>query len=256
MLRRDELIDKVIATFPTDCAAFRNLDSAGTLAQWEQDIFVLQHFFPYVPRNLTYVDVGAFHPFKLSNTAMFEKCLDWSGICIEPNPTMRGRFLQYRPRCELKMNCAWSSTREVSMAYVKDSIEATVPMDTDSADEPMKGRFNATCLSLEELLGDITHVDYMSVDAENSELEIFRDFPFERYDIRVISIEIQAVNYYGMDAVLLRQGYAKVAILGGDHIYAKLDHAFAQPVDAIEMQMASNRNFYTYRQPLIPNGMT
>eukprot|EP00397_Hematodinium_sp_SG-2012_P065226 GEMP01094292.1.p1 GENE.GEMP01094292.1~~GEMP01094292.1.p1 ORF type:complete len:161 (+),score=50.15 GEMP01094292.1:246-728(+) len=53
MLRRDELIDKVIATFPTDCAAFRNLDSAGTLAQWEQDIFVLQHFFPYVPRNLS-----------------------------------------------------------------------------------------------------------------------------------------------------------------------------------------------------------
>lgn len=169
---------------------------------------------------------------------------------------IRGAFMQYRPRCTLKTNCAWSSRREVLMAFVKDSIEAEVPLGEDHGERPTKGQFNATCLPLEELLGDVTHIDYMSVDAENSELEIFRDFPFERFDIRVLSVEIQAINYYGMDAILLRNGYAKVAILGGDHIYAKLDHTFSQPVDAIEMQIASDRNFHNYRQPLIPQGLT
>lgn len=143
------------------------------------------------------------------------------------------------------------------MAYVKDSIEAEVPLESnDHEGRPSKGEFNATCLPLEELLRDVGRIDYMSVDAENSELEIFRDFPFHKFDIRVINVEIQAVNYYGMDAILLRNGYAKVAILGGDHVYAKLDQHFSQPADAVEIQTESNRNFHTYRQPLISSALT
>lgn len=62
MKRREELEDKVIATFPYDCDAFLKGDDSATLAQWDQDTFVLQHFFRHLPRHLTYVDVGAFHP--------------------------------------------------------------------------------------------------------------------------------------------------------------------------------------------------
>jgi hypothetical protein len=33
-----------------------------------------------------YVDVGSNHPTELSNTAFFDKCLGWRGVCIEPQP--------------------------------------------------------------------------------------------------------------------------------------------------------------------------
>ena len=36
-----------------------------------------------------YIDIGAFHPFKLSNTVFFDQCLGWEGICVEPNPYRR-----------------------------------------------------------------------------------------------------------------------------------------------------------------------
>ena len=44
-----------------------------------------------------YVDVGALHPYRLSNTAFFyEK--GWSGINIEPTPTAIELFKKHRPR--------------------------------------------------------------------------------------------------------------------------------------------------------------
>lgn len=30
-----------------------------------------------------YVDVGAHHPLDISNTAFFDLCLGWKGLCIE-----------------------------------------------------------------------------------------------------------------------------------------------------------------------------
>ena len=33
-----------------------------------------------------YVEVGVWHPLRLSNTLFFDKCLGWGGVCFEPNP--------------------------------------------------------------------------------------------------------------------------------------------------------------------------
>ncbi|KAF4749281.1 hypothetical protein FOZ63_008227, partial [Perkinsus olseni] len=55
-------------------------------SQWFQDWFVYHNFFPW-KRNLTFMDIGAFHPFMYSNSLMFERCFGWRGVCVEPNPT-------------------------------------------------------------------------------------------------------------------------------------------------------------------------
>jgi hypothetical protein len=59
---------------------------------------VLQSFFE--TRNKYkgfYVDIGAHHPYRFSNTAIFY-AKGWSGINIEPTPTLIQAFYKYRKR--------------------------------------------------------------------------------------------------------------------------------------------------------------
>jgi len=117
-------------------------------------------------------------------------------------------------------NCAWSKRKKVRLDCSTDAIECTV---TDLMEEQHgpKG-FGATCLPLTDILPRDRTVHVLSVDAEGAEVEIFRDFPFADYDVRVVVVEVGSpTRYMQMDAIFLPQGYVKVGIMGGDWIYAK-----------------------------------
>merc|ERR1712232_782097 len=132
----------------------------------------------------------------------------------------------YRPNCQLVRNCVWSRPKDVVMSFQKDPIEAYIQED-GSGDDGKSGavlmdgkakqpRFTAKCRTLEDILTSAglrkpAIVDYMSVDAEAAEVEIFRDFPFDEFDIRVINVEVQAKNYYDLDVIFSVANYAKVA---------------------------------------------
>ena len=59
--------------YPRVCGQL--LCGRSSQAQWQQDWFIYQNLFPSKVENGLYVDVGAFHPFKLSNTVFFDQCL-------------------------------------------------------------------------------------------------------------------------------------------------------------------------------------
>src|ERR1039457_5849033 len=71
-------------------------------SQFGEDTFLDYYFFGR--RTGFYVDVGAFHPFNISNTYIFYK-RGWRGINIEPNPASFRAFLKYRPR-DINLNVA------------------------------------------------------------------------------------------------------------------------------------------------------
>merc|ERR1711879_611111 len=88
--------------------------------------------------------------------------------------------------------------------------------------------FEAPCAPLHDLLLDalpagewLTRptIDLLSVDAEGAEIEIFRGFPFEAWDIRVIVVETSRRTSMAIDSLLLPHGFLKVAVLGKDAIY-------------------------------------
>ena len=47
-------------------------------------------------RNGVFVDVGAHDGISFSNTLMFERELDWTGLCIEPNPDVFPQLIENR----------------------------------------------------------------------------------------------------------------------------------------------------------------
>mmetsp|Transcript_107654 Transcript_107654/g.285324 ORF Transcript_107654/g.285324 Transcript_107654/m.285324 type:complete len:472 (-) Transcript_107654:74-1489(-) len=262
-----------------DCPALRGPDvPLSPASQWQQDWFVYRNFIRgsaldlpadegrKAERRGVFVDIGAFHPIHLSNTFFFERCLGWHGVCAEPNPNWAPYFNAYRPNCQLVRNCVWSRPRDVTMSFQKDPIEAYIQEDGSSDDSESgapgvlvegKGsqhKFTAQCRTLEDILTSAglrkpAIVDYMSVDAEAAEVEIFRVFPFDEFDIRVINVEVQAKNYYDLDVIFSMANYAKVAVLGGDHVYAKLTRGLKMPDGAAEWHSTLSKDFHAYVKP-------
>eukprot|EP00927_Polykrikos_kofoidii_P065859 TRINITY_DN61579_c0_g1_i1.p1 TRINITY_DN61579_c0_g1~~TRINITY_DN61579_c0_g1_i1.p1 ORF type:complete len:525 (+),score=84.18 TRINITY_DN61579_c0_g1_i1:173-1747(+) len=297
----DCAIDSTAKGDASDASGSGTYGLPSGFSQWQQDWFVYQNFVRGTAKdtrsasgiaalgatsadlrdgNGVFVDVGAFHPTHLSNTAFFERCLGWRGICVEPNPSNSPLFKAYRPRCQLVQNCVWSRPKSVVMSFEKDPIEAYIRDDVEEATAeegqgdransggqnplmqgavPIRGdgsrpEFRAECRTLQDILlsaglGKPATVDYLSVDAESAEAEIFRNFPFDEFDIAVISIEVQVRNYYEVDALLLTGGYAKIAVLGGDHVYAKMGRPPTLPADAVQWQETMLGDFFAHSAP-------
>lgn len=284
MVATSALEDPLLSS--VDCAAMRSdVRPLSTASQWQQDWFVYQNFFHGTDldseheaaqrplRTGIFVDIGAFHPIHLSNTFFFDRCLGWKGLCAEPNPSWGPYFRAYRPNCKVVPNCVWNHPRSVVMSFEKDPIEAYIQGEVGadgavgSGAVPIKGnstrpQFAAECRTLEDILTAEglqrpKTIDYMSVDAEAAEVEIFRNFPFEKFDISVVSVEVQAQHYYELDTIFLSAGYAKLAVLGGDHVFLRLQMPLELPLGAAEWHRKIVQNFHaqtTPRTDLVKNG--
>ena len=66
----------------------------GSYSQNGEDIYILKYF--NNKKKGFYVDIGAYHPKRFSNTYLLNKN-NWSGVNIEANPNLIKKFLKDRP---------------------------------------------------------------------------------------------------------------------------------------------------------------
>src|SRR3954464_9023248 len=66
--------------------------------------------------NGVYIDVGAHHPFRVSNTYLFYK-RNWTGINIDPMPGSQAIFNRYRPQ-DINLEMGVSATRQYLTYYI------------------------------------------------------------------------------------------------------------------------------------------
>jgi len=157
-----------------------------------------------------YVDIGASLPFEYSNTFFYDRCLHWKGMCVEPSPYMVPLLEGYRS-CDVYRFCASDKFRLKHRFFQRTGEEV----------------FNADCYPLNELL---THagflnqtIDILSLDIENQEGVVMEHFDFSLFDIRFFIIEVQrGIRWLKMDTIFTENGFAKIAVLGRDSIFAKL----------------------------------
>ena len=161
-------------------------------AQLQQDFFVLQEV--GVKRHGFFVEVGASDGLKFSNTALLEKDLGWSGILIEP-AKIYWKALNHNRKCALDSRCAWSRSGETV-----DFIETTEPelstvakfLNCDGAPRKGVGWYPVETVSLNDLLSEHSapnQIDYISLDTEGSEYTILSSFDFDKYDVKIFTIE-------------------------------------------------------------------
>jgi len=202
-------------------------------AQIGQDRYLYERYFRET-RGGVFVDIGAYDGVKFSNTYFFEKEMDWTGICIEPNPeiaaTLRGQ------RSAVALECAvadFDGESEFCNVNIESHEERMLSGLARHFDPRHKKRIKAAKASEERItvrvrrLNDIldenglSHIDYCSIDTEGAELAILRDLDFGRFDISLFSIE----NNYGdqnIRTLMEERGYELVKTFHGyDQLYVK-----------------------------------
>lgn len=170
--------------------------ASRSVSQLGQDLWVLektQH-----KRGGYFVEFGATDGVALNNTLLLETEFGWTGLCAEPNPKFLADLRRNR-RCIVSDACIGprtGDTVEFIFADVYGGIAEYANADSHAAKRDAyraEGKVaRLTTISLEDFLlqhGAPQDIDYLSIDTEGSEYDILAGFPFDRWRIRLITVE-------------------------------------------------------------------
>lgn len=152
---------------------------------------------------------------RLSNTYFFDRCLGWSGLCVEGNPT----YLEplYRERsCSILPTCVSNLDGIVVEFALHGGVGGIVSdgpgsnkndIDWEKRKTPI---VKSKCTTMGKALAraNVRRVDYMSLDVEGHELQVLEGFDWERVVIDVITIECNNQDaFQAIARFLATQGY-------------------------------------------------
>lgn len=167
-----------------------------SVSQLGQDLWALER--TGYKRGGFFVEFGATDGVLLSNTWLLEKEFGWQGLCAEPNPKFFAQ-LQRNRSCTLSNQCIGDTTgKQVEFIYA-DAYGGSQEHADDDKHKDKRAAYRAVgqtallqTISLHDFL--LEHraprvIDYLSIDTEGSEYEILRAFPFEQWNIRLLTVE-------------------------------------------------------------------
>jgi FkbM family methyltransferase len=169
-------------------------------------------------RNGYFVEFGATDGVTHSNTALLEREYGWHGILAEPNPAWHRRLRQNR-HADIDPRCLAARTGEQVEFLVVEEPELSTIATYAGSDHFSGIRRRGQPISVETVaLNDLLDahqapetIDYMSIDTEGSECEILSTFDFDRWRVRLFSIEHNNTDREAeLDGILALHGYRRV----------------------------------------------
>ncbi len=158
---------------------------------------ILREMLQYA-QNGFYVDVGAHHPFRFSNTYLFYK-QGWSGINIDAMPNSMNLFNRFRPR-DINIECGISNGGGGIMTYYsfnEPALNGFSPvLETKYNHHPLYHLIDKIPIPmrtlksiLDEHLPAHTQIDFMTIDVEGLDLEVLQSNNWEKYRPKIILVE-------------------------------------------------------------------
>lgn len=147
-----------------------------------------------------YVDIGAHHPKRFSNTYWAYK-RGWVGICLDPMPGGKKKFLRTRPKdifieVGVGINKGKSTYFKFSDAALNTFSDQRAQLLTTTTEYKLLSKESVYIDTLENILDaylpkDInSKIDFMSIDVEGSELSVLKSNNFIKYAPTIIVVEI------------------------------------------------------------------
>ncbi len=156
--------------------------------------------------NGVFIEAGALDGIRQSNTKLLEERLNWTGILIEPSPSLYEALCSNRPKSRC-FSCALGSLEEEGTTATGDfdghpmsSIQGAKRGSTPTVTVPVR--------CLQSLLDEcgIDHVHFFSLDTEGYELKILQGIDFSRTTFDYLLIEI-CQDYQEIVSFLDANGY-------------------------------------------------
>jgi FkbM family methyltransferase len=188
-------------------------------AQFKQDIFLFHNFFKYWPMNGKkgfYIESGANSARFLSNTFAFDRCLGWSGLCIEPNPAYHKELAKERS-CKIIPQCVSDSKKKIQFVMSKARGHVALPHE-----EKLNHSVEVNCSTLEQILqeNEISEkIDFWILDIEGHELEALRGANFKTRNISSILVENNHISGEPLEKIMSQNGFTKISQLRIDGYY-------------------------------------
>jgi FkbM family methyltransferase len=216
------------------CTFFLNVDNKvyNYYSQFEEDKF-MESLFPkgYVG---SCVEVGAYDGMYGSNTLSFEE-RGWKCICIEPLPD---HFEKCKSIRKYAVNCCISDMNKEDVPFYIYELEGGNQSAISSLEPDMRlvhshahiiktsgKEIRVKCRTLTSVLDEASfpcEIDFISIDTENTEIDVLKGFDFSKYKVKYLIIE-NNFNESICEDYLITQGFKKFRRHAVNDFYVNLN---------------------------------
>lgn len=230
------------------CTKGENIGRPTFFGTHAQDFYLYTKHFMHLKRPGVYLDVAANAPIQNSNTYFFDRCLRWTGVCVEANPGYFERLMRMRG-CSLIPSCAaeragatvdFMLNAELGGVMGETNKHANQIKEGAMADKPV---IKMRCVALKSVLSRarVRLIDFFSLDVEGHELNVLRGIDWDAVRINVIVVEVTQEKLEAMQQFLEEKGYVrhwpdynerskKYGLLWEDAIFHRKDVEWGVPV--------------------------
>jgi FkbM family methyltransferase len=184
-------------------------------SQLAQDLEVVKFY--NNKENGFFIEIGASDGKNLSNTYLLETQYKWKGICCEPIPAQFEKLVINRPNSICVKEAVYNQsglTLTFDIAHNYDLLSGIAEhIDCHKSKvDAKKTSIQVQTITLLDILNNAnapSFIEYMSLDTEGSELEILKNFDFEKYTFGLIDVEHNYIEPRRTDIknLLLSKGY-------------------------------------------------
>jgi FkbM family methyltransferase len=183
-----------------------------------------------------YVDVGAFDPFRFSNTALLHMLRGWQGVNIDANEATIAAFNQQRPN-DTNIHCPVSDVEEdvTFYEYSHGAVNTIDPRMVDrharTANTPFKVRraIATRTRRLDNIMRDIPNVPknfgLLSIDCEGVDHRVLLSMDWDRFRPHLVAIECHG---FGVTSLSKDPSYTFLTARG----YRLISHVFVTSIYA------------------------
>ena len=176
------------------------------------------------------VEVGAYDGKRDSNTYYFEKN-GWRALCIEPIPEQFEKCKKIRKECvQAAVSNKNSDDLEYTVFSFGDNQSAISGLMSDQrlVDShahliTSRNTIHVVSKTLTTILDELkypTYIDFISIDTENTELDVLKGFDLNKYNVKVLIIE-NNFNEPFCEEYLKQFGYKKIHRLAVNDFFMK-----------------------------------
>lgn len=178
-----------------------------SFSSFDQDTWIIKNIFRY-KKNLFFIDVGAYDGISNSNTILFEKFYNWSGLLFEPNNINFKQLLKFR-------NNSYCHQIIISN-FKKKKLGITFDNQLSKIDKNSPYKYKNS--KLKKYIKK--RINFLDIDCEGFEESVIKSIDFKRNIIDSILIERPT---YITHRILKKNNYIFIKSFLFDYLYIKKD---------------------------------
>lgn len=231
---KDILPEKIYSTLLNKYKDVTNGHVREFYSQEGEDIILLREF--EYEKNGFYVDVGAYHPKRFSNTFLFYK-KGWNGINIDARPGSMKKFKKLRPG-DINLEIPVSDKKEHLVFYTFNEPAVSGFLEDLSLERAKKDGYKIVkseemeTNTLEEILDQYLpsnkNINFLSIDVEGFDFKVLKSNNWNKYRPKVVLFEVMGetiMDIIKSDSFLFMQekGYVPFAKTLNTIFYKSID---------------------------------